>query len=173
MSTARTTLIAVTSAIVIAAGAASAQTAKKAAPAAKPAMAKHVAMAIAPSDIKWGPAPATLPPGAQMAVLDGDPSKAGLPFVIRAKFPDGYRVAPHWHPTDENVAVMSGTFLVGMGDKFDEKSMTALAAGGYAHMPKTMHHYATAKGETVIQVHGVGPFVVNYVNPADDPSKKK
>lgn len=171
MSTVRTTLIAVTSAIAIAAGAASAQTAKKAAPAAKPAMAKPVAMS--PSDIKWGPAPATLPAGAQMAVLDGDPSKAGAPFVIRAKFPDGYRVAPHWHPTDENVAIMSGTFLVGMGDKFDEKSMTTLAAGGYAHMPKTMHHYAMAKGETVIQIHGVGPFAVNYVNPADDPSKKK
>jgi anti-sigma factor ChrR (cupin superfamily) len=171
MSIVRTTLIAVTSAIAIAAGAASAQTAKKAAPAAKPAMAKHVA--IAPSDIKWGPAPATLPAGAQMAVLDGDPGKAGVPFVIRAKFPDGYRVAPHWHPTDENVAVLSGTFLVGVGDKFDEKSMTTLAAGGYAHMPKTMHHYASAKGETVIQVHGLGPFVVNYVNPADDPSKKK
>ena len=170
MSTVRTTLIAVTSAIAIAAGAASAQTAKKAAPAAKPAMAKHVA--LGPSDIKWGPAPATLPAGAQMAVLDGDPGKAGA-FVIRAKFPDGYRVAPHWHPTDENVAVLSGTFLVGMGDTFDEKSMTTLATGGFAHMPKTMHHYAAAKGETVIQINGVGPFVVNYVNPADDPSKKK
>jgi len=170
MSTVRTTLIAVTSAIAIAAGAAGAQTAKKAEPAAKPAMGKHVA--IAPSDIKWGPAPATLPAGAQMAVLDGDPGKA-VPFVIRAKFPDGYRVQPHWHPTDENVAVLSGTFLVGMGDTFDEKSMTTLAAGGFAHMPKTMHHYAAAKGETVIQIHGVGPFVVNYVNPADDPSKKK
>ena len=171
MFTARTTLIALTSAITLATGAASAQTAKKAAPGAKPAMAK--ASAIAPSDIKWGPAPASLPAGAQMAVLDGDPGKAGMPFVIRAKFPDGYRIAPHWHPTDENVAVLSGAFLVGMGDKFDDKSMTTLAAGGFAHMPKTMHHYASAKGETVIQVHGVGPFVVNYVNPADDPRKKK
>ena len=150
-----------------------AQTAKKpaAATAAKPAMAK--AVALAPSDITWGPGPASLPAGAQMAVLDGDPSKAGMPFVIRAKFPDGYRIAPHWHPTDENVSVLSGTFLVGMGDTFNDKSMTTLAAGGYAHMPKTMHHYASAKGETVIQVHGVGPFAVNYVNAADDPSKKK
>jgi len=174
MSTVRTALIAVTSAIAIT-GAVGAQTTQKAAPAAaaKPAMpaAKHVA--IAPADIKWGPGPASLPAGAQMAVLDGDPGKAGMPFVIRAKFPDGYKIAPHWHPTDENVAVMSGTFVVGLGDKFDEKSMTTLAAGGYAHMPKRMHHYASAKGETVIQVHGVGPFQVNYVNAADDPSKKK
>jgi anti-sigma factor ChrR (cupin superfamily) len=175
MSRVRTTLIAFICAISIASAMVHAQTPKKAAPADKPAMAKapvakHVA--IAPGDIKWGPAPATLPAGAQMAVLDGDPSKP-VPFVIRAKFPDGYRVSPHWHPTDENVAVLSGTFLVGMGDAFDEKSMTALAAGGYAHMPKRMHHFALSKGETVIQVHGVGPFVVNYVNPADDPSKKK
>jgi hypothetical protein len=172
MSIVRTTLIAVAAAVATAA-APNAQTAKKAAPAtaAKPAMAK--AVALAPSDIKWGPGPASLPAGAQMAVLDGDPSKAGMPFVIRAKFPDGYRIAPHWHPTDENVSILSGTFLVGMGDTFNDKSMTTLAAGGYAHMPKTMHHYASAKGETVIQVHGVGPFAVNYVNAADDPSKKK
>jgi len=168
----RTTLIAVAAAIATAA-APNAQTPKKpaAAAAAKPATAK--AVALAPSDIKWGPGPASLPAGAQMAVLDGDPSKAGMPFVIRAKFPDGYRIAPHWHPTDENVSILSGTFLVGMGDTFNDKSMTTLAAGGYAHMPKTMHHYASAKGETVIQVHGVGPFAVNYVNAADDPSKKK
>ena len=172
MSIVRTTLIAVAAAVATAA-APNAQTAKKpaAATAAKPAMAK--AVALAPSDIKWGPGPASLPGGAQMAVLDGDPSKAGMPFVIRAKFPDGYRIAPHWHPTDENVSILSGTFLVGMGDTFNDKSMTTLAAGGYAHMPKTMHHYASAKGETVIQVHGVGPFAVNYVNAADDPSKKK
>ena len=131
---------------------------------------KHVT--VAPSDIKWGPGPAALPAGAQMAVLDGDPSKAGVPFVIRAKFPDGYKVPPHFHPTDENIVVLSGTFMVGMGDKFDEGSMTSLAAGGFARMPKSMHHYAMGKGGTVIQVHGVGPFAVTYVNPADDPRKK-
>ena len=127
MSTVRTTLLVFICAISIAPARVHTQTAKKAAPADKPAMAKHVA--IAPSDIKWGPAPATLPSGAQMAVLDGDPSKAGVPFVIRAKFPDGYRVSPHWHPTDENVAVLSGTFFVGVGDAFDEKAMTSLAPG--------------------------------------------
>lgn len=169
MSRVRTMLIVLICAISIAA--VHAQAPKKAPVVDKQVMAKHVA--IAPGDIKWGPAPATLPAGAQMAVLDGDPGKAGVPFVIRAKFPDGYRVAPHWHPTDENVSVLSGTFLVGVGDAFDEKSMTSLATGGYARMPKRMHHFAMSKGETVIQVHGVGPFAVNYVNAADDPSKKK
>lgn len=154
----------------IAAGTASAQTTPKAKPAAKPAAAQHVM--VAPSDVKWGPGPTSLPPGAQMAVLDGNPAKPGMPFVIRAKLPDGYKVAPHWHPTDENIVVLSGTFLLGTGDKFDEKAMTSLATGGFARMPKLMHHSAMAKGETVIQVHGVGPFAVHYVNPKDDPSKK-
>ena len=153
----------------IAAGTASAQTAPKPKPAAKPA-ARHVM--IAPADVKWGPGPASLPPGAQMAVLDGDPGKAGMPFVIRAKLPDGYKIAPHWHPTDENVVVLSGTFVVGTGDKFDEKAMTSLPTGSFVRMPKLMHHSAMAKGETVIQVHGVGPFAVTYVNPKDDPRKK-
>lgn len=165
----KTTGIAFATVAAIAAGTASAQTAPPAKPAADAA--QHVL--VAPADVKWGPAPPSLPPGAQMAVLDGDPSKAGLPFVIRAKFPDGYRISPHWHPADENVSVLSGTFVVGMGDKFDEKSMKALGAGGFARMPKHMHHFAMAKGETVIQVHGVGPFQVTYVNPADDPRTKK
>jgi quercetin dioxygenase-like cupin family protein len=95
-----------------------------------------------------------------------------VPFVIRAKLPDGYRVPPHWHPTDENIVVISGMFMVGTGDKFDEASMTTLAAGGYAKMPKRMHHFAGARGETIIQVHGMGPFAITYVNPGDDPRKK-
>jgi hypothetical protein len=158
------------------AGAATAQTSASKPQAEKPtaqgaaAAPKHVI--VEPDAITWGPGPASLPPGAQMAVLDGDPSKAGVPFVIRAKLPDGYRVAPHFHPTAENVAVLSGSFLVGMGDTFTESSMTTLAAGGFAKMPKGMHHYAMSKGETVIQVHGVGPFAITYVNPSDDPRAK-
>jgi len=169
MSRVKTIGIAFAAVAAIAAGTASAQTAAPAKPAADAA--QHVL--VKPGDVKWGPAPPSLPPGAQMAVLDGDPAVAGKPFVIRAKFPDGYRVSPHWHPTDENVAVLSGTFMVGMGDTFDEKSMNVLGAGGFARMPKSMHHFAMAKGETVIQVHGVGPFQVTYVNPADDPRTKK
>lgn len=145
---------------------------KKAAPAAKkaaPATAKHVL--VAPGDMKWGPAPDGLPPGAQLAVLDGDPSKAA-PFTVQVKFPAGYRVPPHWHPADENVVVLSGTLMLGMGDKLDESSMQSLSAGGYAKMPRQMHHYAMAKTETTIQLYGMGPFAITYVNPSDDPRKK-
>jgi quercetin dioxygenase-like cupin family protein len=104
------------------------------------------------------------------ALVSGDPTKAG-PFVIRLKVPAGYKIAPHWHPTDENVTVISGTFAIGMGEKFDETKMKTLPAGGYAQMPAEMRHYAMAKTATVVQVHGVGPFVLNYVNPADNPAK--
>ena len=180
MAKVRTTFLVLAAAAAVFAGNASGQTPPKPAPKAdaKPAAPKaatapkHSVVASA-SDVKWGPAPPALPAGGQMAVLDGDPSKVGVPFVIRAKLPDGYRIAPHWHPTDENVAVLSGSFSVGMGNKMDEGTMTAVTAGGFVHMPKTMRHYVMTKGETVIQVHGLGPFVVNYVNPADDPRHKK
>ena len=173
MQRARTTLIVLAATAAIAAVTPGALSAQEAKPAAKPAEAAAKHVMVAASDVKWGPAPPSLPPGAQMGVLDGDPSVAGQPFVIRAKFPDGYRVAPHWHPTDENVVVISGSFSVGTGDTFNEGTMMALASGGYAKMPKEVHHYAMAKGETVIQVHGTGPFVVTYVNPTDDPRNKK
>ena len=124
-------------------------------------------------DLKWGPQPDSLPPGAQMAVVSGDPGKAGVPFVIRAKLPDGYKVPPHFHPTDENVTVLSGSLLIGMGEKWDEASMKALGAHGFARLPKAMPHSAMAKGATEIQVHGVGPFGVTYLNKADDPRTKK
>ena len=125
-----------------------------------------------PDQVKWGPAPPALPPGAQMAVLDGDPSKAGVPFSIRAKFPDGYKVPPHWHPTDENVTVLQGTLMMGLGEKFDPSQAHTLKAGSFSRMPKEVRHFAMAKGETVIQVHGVGPFEVTYVNASDDPRNK-
>lgn len=131
--------------------------------------AKHVAMT--PSELKWGPAPPVLPPGAQIAVLDGDPGKEGF-FTLRLKFPDGYKIAPHWHPTDENIVVVAGTFLMGLGEKRADASMHALPAGSFTVMPKMGRHYATAKGETVVQIYGQGPFVVNYVNPADNPTTK-
>ncbi len=139
-------------------------------PAAAKAAPKHVLVTTA--DIKWGPAPDGLPPGAQLAVLDGDPGKAGVPFTIRAKLPDGYKVMPHWHPTDESVTVLSGTFTVGMGDTWTDSAMTALKAGEFARMSKMTHHYAGTKGETVIQIHGIGPFGITYVNAKDDPRKK-
>jgi hypothetical protein len=125
---------------------------------------------VRPGDLKWGPAPPGLPAGAQVAVLMGDPTKS-VPFVIRAKFPDGYKVPPHWHSTDENVTVLQGTLMLGKGEKFSDAA-EALPAGSYMSMPKMMRHFAWAKGETIIQVHGIGPFDIHYVNPADDPRKK-
>jgi hypothetical protein len=126
---------------------------------------------VRPDDVKWGPAPPGLPPGAKTAVFFGDPHKAG-PYVIRALMPDGYRVPPHWHPTDENITVISGTFMAGKGDKFSAAASEALPAGSFVRMPKEMRHFAWVKGETIIQVHGIGPFEINYVNPSDDPRRR-
>jgi quercetin dioxygenase-like cupin family protein len=103
--------------------------------------------------------------------LEGNPSKAGVPFTIRAKFPDGYKVPPHWHPTDERVTVLQGRLGMGLGEKFDPAAGRELPVGSYASMPTGTRHFAWAIGETVIQVSGTGPFEVNYVNPADDPRK--
>lgn len=125
-----------------------------------------------PDTIKWGDPPPILEPGAQLAVLSGNPNAAG-PYVIRLKMPDGYKIMPHWHPTTENVTVISGEFHVGMGDKYEETGMHALPPGSFVPVPPRMHHYAVAKGETVVQVHGQGPFKLTYVNPSDNPSKKK
>jgi quercetin dioxygenase-like cupin family protein len=92
--------------------------------------------------------------------------------VVRLKMPAGYKIAPHWHPTDEHVTVISGTFALGMGEKFDQKTMKDLPAGGYALLPADMRHFALAKTNSTVQVHGMGPFALTYVNPADDPSKR-
>lgn len=129
-------------------------------------------IALTPADVKWGQPPPSLPKGAQFAVVSGDPTKTG-PFVIRLKFPAGYKIAPHWHPTDEHVTVLAGTMALGMGEKFDRAAMKELPAGSYGMLPAEMRHFAMAKTASTIQVHGMGPFVVNYVNPADDPSKAK
>jgi mannose-6-phosphate isomerase-like protein (cupin superfamily) len=140
------------------AGAARAQ-----APAAAPAHA-----VVAPAALQWGPGPPALPKGMQIAVLSGNPGEAG-PYVLRAKLPAGYVIKPHWHPTDENLTVLSGEAKAGMGDAIDEKSMDTMTAGSFARMPATMHHYLVTTTETVLQVHGTGPFTLTYVNPADDP----
>jgi ketosteroid isomerase-like protein/quercetin dioxygenase-like cupin family protein len=134
-----------------------------------PAM--QAAVVTPAATIKWGDVPPFLAKGAKLAVLVGDPSKPE-PFTVRLQMPDGYKIAPHTHPTDEHVTVISGTFRAAMGTKWDDKALGDFAPGSYANMAATMPHYAVAKGVTVVQVHGVGPFVVNYVNPADDPSKK-
>lgn len=132
------------------------------------AQASHVM--VTPDQMKWGPAPPALPAGAQLAVIEGDPSKAGA-FTIRLKFPDGYKVSPHTHPADEKVTVLQGTMGMGLGEKFDAAAGHEMPAGSFAVMPTGVKHYAWAKGETVIQVSSTGPFQINYVNPADDPRK--
>ena len=129
----------------------------------------HVDLLAGPAAVKWGPAPQTLPKGAQLPVLSGDPSKAGL-YVIRLKLPANYQIPAHHHPTAENVTVLSGSFHAGMGDKMDHSKAQAFEPGGFAALPANMNHYAWAARETIIQVHGEGPFAVTYVNPADDPS---
>jgi len=112
-----------------------------------------------------------LRPGAETAVVAGDPAKAG-PFVMRFRYHGPARIPPHWHPGDEHITVLAGTFALGMGEKADETKTTDLTTGGYALLPAKMAHYAFAKGEmTMLQVHGIGPFTINYVNPEDDPNR--
>ena len=129
--------------------------------------------AFTPDDIPYGPAPAFLAPGAQLAVLEGNPGASSGDYTVRLKMPDGYRIAPHWHPLRENVTVISGTFKVGMGDRFEAKEMAAFPAGSFAFLDPDMHHYAMACGQVVVQVHGSSPLQFNYVDPDDDPSSKK
>jgi quercetin dioxygenase-like cupin family protein len=125
-----------------------------------------------PEQIKYGPPPPFVPPGAQLAVLEGDPGASSGDYTIRVKMPDGYKIAPHWHPKRENVTVISGKFKLRMGDKFETGPMKTYPAGGFFYMDPDMHHYAMASGATIIQVHGESPLQFNYVNPAEDPSKK-
>jgi quercetin dioxygenase-like cupin family protein len=122
-------------------------------------------------DLKWGPAPNVFPKGAQIAIVSGDPFKDG-PYVLRFKIPRGYKIPAHNHPTSENLTILSGNFHIGMGDKLDEKKAMELTAGAYGEAPAKMNHYAWATTNTVLQIHGQGPFAITYVNPADDPSKK-
>lgn len=119
-------------------------------------------------DVDWKDAPAVLPAGAKIAVLEGDPSKPG-PFTLRLQFPADYRIAPHVHPADEHVTVISGTFARGMGDTFDSAKLEELGAGGFAMMKTGSSHFAWSKDGGVVQLHGIGPWGLTYVNPADDP----
>ena len=139
---------------------------------APPAAAPSAHVMLAPGAIRWQPFPPG-GPGAKLAVLSGDPEKPG-PFVIRIRQPAGARVPPHWHPTDENVTVVKGTVYFAMGEKFHTRGARALPAGSYLVIPAKMPHFAwtSRKGESIVQVHGTGPFQIIYVNPADDPRNK-
>ena len=125
-----------------------------------------------PDKLVWKEGPASLPKGAKIAILEGDPSQEG-PFVFRIKAPDGYRIPPHTHPKTERVTVISGTFNIGMGKKFDQAATKAMPAGTYGYWERDMEHFVWIKGETVAQFHGIGPWVIQYVNPDDDPRNQK
>ncbi|MEP7326683.1 MAG: cupin domain-containing protein [Gemmatimonadota bacterium] len=127
-------------------------------------------MAQAPADMKWGPAPPFFPAGSRFTVLQGDPSKDGI-YTVRLEMPAGYFIPPHSHPTDELVTIISGNLELGMGDAVDPAKAMELPAGGFVVAPANAHHYARAKTATVVQVHGMGPFAITYVNPKDDPRR--
>jgi quercetin dioxygenase-like cupin family protein len=125
---------------------------------------------VAPGDLKWADVP-SLPAGAKLAVIEG-PLNEAVPFTIRIKLPAGYQIPAHWHPAIEHVTVISGTFNLGMGDKLERPMTKPLSAGSVAIMQPKTNHFAWTEQETIVQVHGVGPWAINYVNPADDPRKK-
>ena len=127
-------------------------------------------MMVTPADLKWADVP-SLPPGAKIAVIEG-PLNEAVPFIVRLKLPADYKVPAHWHPAIEHVTVISGTFYMGTGDKLDPSKTMPLSAGSVAIMQIKTNHFAWNKEETIIQVHGVGPWAINYVNPTDDPRKK-
>jgi quercetin dioxygenase-like cupin family protein len=135
-----------------------------------PSQAAPHAVIVLPAQVTWSPGPASLPAGAKAAVLEGDPKEAG-PFTMRLALPDGYRIPPHSHPAVERVTVIEGTFRVGMGDKFDASALTPLPAGTFAALQPDTRHFAQAQGKTIVQLNGIGPWKLTYVNPADDPRK--
>jgi anti-sigma factor ChrR (cupin superfamily) len=115
------------------------------------------------ADLKWTP----IIKGCELAAVSGDPDGEGTPFVIRIRCADGAKIPAHWHPTDENVTVLKGIFLIGMGETFDEAKLQTMKFGNFMAMPKEVRHFAMSKGESIVQVHGSGPFKVNWVNPAE------
>lgn len=137
--------------------------------AATAAVAQAPTMALVPAaEMHWKEGPASLPRGAQMIVLEGDPSQPG-PFTLRFMFPDGFRVLPHWHTQTEHATVLAGVLHLGMGERFDGTATRPLPAGSFGYWPAGTRHFAWAEGETILQLHGQGPWTLTYVNPADDP----
>ena len=149
--------------------------AKAPAPAAAPALAPAAAPAAAghkmwtAKDIEWKDFPSIA--GAKIAVLEG-PMNEAVPIIFRVKIPRGGKIPPHWHPGIEHVTTVSGHFAMGLGEKWDDKSMHTLGPGDVMIMQPKTAHYAMAKDEAVVQVHGMGPWGITYVNPADDPKNK-
>lgn len=116
---------------------------------------------LQPADIKYQ----DVPEGFKVAVLRGDPDKAGSLFTMRAKFPDGFKIPPHWHPADEGFVVLQGSFALGLGEAWDDAKLATNAQGAYVVMPKGVRHFALAKGETILELTGIGPFKTMWVKP--------
>ena len=152
-------------AAVLIAGIASAET-----PETAPAKAAHNHVEARPATIEWGASPAGLPPGAQGALLEGDPAKAGY-FALRLKVPGGYKIMPHTHPGDERVTVLEGTLYLGVGERWDESTLQEFPPGSYVSIPKGHKHFAFFKQAGIIQLNSLGPWGITYINPKDDPRK--
>lgn len=148
----------------------------------KPVAAKPSAIVVEPGSEKWGDVPAAALLGTpsvemggtlRLAVLQGNPTKAGGTYTLRLSCTDGLKIAPHWHPTAENVTVVKGSVAIGMGSKWDDAALKEIGTGGFASAPAQMRHFAQCKGDTILQVHGIGPFLVNFVGPDDTEAPKK
>ena len=133
-----------------------------------PSNADHI-MVVVPADLKWEDSKAMS--GAKVAVIEGPPNKP-VPYILRVKFPADYKIPAHWHPATERVTVISGTFNLGTGDKLDKEKTKALTPGSTAIIQPKTNHFGWFSEETVVQLHGVGPQDINFVDPADDPRKK-
>ena len=144
--------------------------AEESATATKPAAAT-AATILEAAELKWVDGPASLPAGARMVVLDGDPRNEG-PFTIRLKMPPGYKIPPHTHPAAERITVISGTVHLGIGEKFEESAGRELKAGAFAVVPAGLPHFAWSRGEAVLQIHSEGPFQRKFVDAADEPGKR-
>ena len=136
------------------------------------AFAQHPHVLVPADKVKWGPAPPALPAGAQISELEGDPGQKGA-ITLRLQFPANYTLPPHWHSMTERVTVLSGALHVGMGDTLDRQHSQTLQPGGFVSLPAKMHHYAWTATPTVVPINLEGPFDIFYVNPADDPQRKK
>ena len=147
-----------------------------------PATASSGSTIVEPGSEKWGDVPAAAMVGTpsvemggtvRVAVLDGDPMTAGHTYTLRLSCTDGTKIAPHWHPTTENVTVIKGTAAVGMGSKWDDAALKDVPTGGFFWAGPHMKHFAECKGDTILQVHGMAPFVLNFVGPDDSQPAKK
>jgi quercetin dioxygenase-like cupin family protein len=135
-----------------------------------PAFAQATHILVPADKVQWGPAPPVLPAGAQISVLEGNPSEKGA-VTLRLRFPANYNIPPHWHSMTERLTVLSGALRVGMGDTLDRRASQTLEPGGFVSLPANMHHFAWTATPTVVQINLEGPFDIFYVNPADNPEK--